>query len=592
MEETKGFHLRRVMRVLREQMRPQRKRVIAVVLLAALTSGLFVVQPILYGRMIDELAQLLAGSQVQPLLWQLLFVWAIVLAVSSICFAVFHYLIYRVCAYASTEFMNQSYASLLSKDLRTYEKERAGKIWRKIDQSWDAVFWLVHSLLRHFVISFFDFTIILPVAFWIDWRMACVLVGITPLFLLVNLVMVRYARPLQDALNDRYLDASGLVGDALMNVVTIKSFVLERKQLSSFVKRMRAILGMQGKIDGLWALGETLNTVAYTGAQLAIIGAGAYFIVNGWSTIGSILTFIGFANHMLGSLQVITQDIPQITKHASQVQQMTDLMDIVPQIDDMPGAKKLMRIESPIVFRNIEFTYPDGKKVLNGITLEIPKEKMTALVGYSGAGKSTIVKLLMRFYDPTAGSIEINGKDIRSYTLDSLRDKVGYVMQESMLFNTTILDNIRIAKPRATRAQVEAAAKKAQAHEFIKRLPEGYNTAVGDRGMRLSGGEKQRIALARVFLNNPPILVLDEATSALDSRTEHELQKALFEVVKGRTTLIIAHRLSTIMAADQIVVLEHGAVVEAGTHRQLIAKDTLYRDFWHIQAGGYGDYPA
>lgn len=587
MEEKKGFKVKRVLRALRENIRGQRARLVSVFFLAGITSGLFVVQPILYGRMIDQLAGLVAGGGGQHNLWQLLQMWCAVLTVSAICFAIFHYLIYRMCAATSMNFVNASYGALLKKDLRTYEKERAGKIWRKLDQSWDAVFWLVHGLLRHFMISIFDFGIIIPVAFWIDRRMAWVLICIAPIFVLVNLITVKFARPLQDKLNDQYADTSGVVGDALANIVTIKSFVLEAKQFKSFVNRMKVALGLQGKIDALWAVGETLNTVAYTGAQLAIIGFGAYFILQGWSTIGSILTFIGFANHMLGSLQVITQDIPQLTKYASQIQQMTDLTDVKVDIKDRAGARAITKVEQGIEFDGVEFSYPDGKQVLKGVSLSIPKNKMTALVGYSGAGKSTVVKLLLRFYDPTAGSVKVDGQDIREFTLDSLRAKIGYVMQESMLFNTTILENIRLAKPRATKAQIIAACKKAQAHNFINALPDGYNTVVGDRGLRLSGGEKQRIALARVFLSNPPVLVLDEATSALDSRTEHDLQKALFEVIKGRTTLVIAHRLSTIMAADQIVVLEHGQVAETGTHAELIARDTLYKDFWEIQAGGY-----
>jgi len=262
---------------------------------------------------------------------------------------------------------------------------------------------------------------------------------------------------------------------------------------------------------------------------------------------------------------------------------MFQLLDLNPEIEDKPGALPLDIKRANVTFDKVHFGYGPDRKILDGISFEIPEGRSIAVVGPSGAGKSTLARLLYRFYDIQSGQISIDGCDISSVRQASLREAVGIVPQDTVLFNDTIRYNIRYGKPFASDDEVEEAARTASIHDFITSLPQGYETRVGERGLKLSGGEKQRVAIARTILKDPPILVLDEATSALDIKTEREIQAALLEVSKNRTTLVIAHRLSTIVNADEILVMQHGKIIERGTHNDLVNADNIYAEMWHRQ---------
>ncbi|MEO0673212.1 MAG: ATP-binding cassette domain-containing protein, partial [Pseudomonadota bacterium] len=262
---------------------------------------------------------------------------------------------------------------------------------------------------------------------------------------------------------------------------------------------------------------------------------------------------------------------------------MFALLDSAPEIEDKPGATPLDVRRGAIAFNDVAFAYDPERRILKRLSFDVPAGAMVAIVGPSGAGKSTISRILFRFYDIEAGSVTIDGQDIRDVTQDSVRAAIGVVPQDTVLFNDTIRYNIRYGRPDASDADVEAAAKLAQIDTFIRQLPQGYDTMVGERGLKLSGGEKQRVAIARTILKAPPILILDEATSALDSHTEREIQDALDDVAKDRTTLVIAHRLSTIVHADKILVMEAGELVESGTHAELLARDGVYAGLWNRQ---------
>jgi ATP-binding cassette, subfamily B, heavy metal transporter len=273
----------------------------------------------------------------------------------------------------------------------------------------------------------------------------------------------------------------------------------------------------------------------------------------------------------------------EIKQSLTDIERMMEVLAVPPEVPDRPGAPDLDVVGGTIRFENVRFGYDPQRTILDGLSFEVPAGKAVAIVGPSGAGKSTVSRILLRFYDVAGGRVTIDGQDIREVTQGSLRAAIGVVPQDTVLFNDTLLYNIRYGRPDATDAEVEEAARLARIDGFIRALPDGYGTMVGERGLKLSGGEKQRVAIARSILKGPPILILDEATSALDSHTEREIQDALDEVARNRTTLVIAHRLSTIVAADNILVLEAGRLVEQGTHAELLAKGGAYAGLWNRQ---------
>jgi ATP-binding cassette subfamily B protein len=306
-------------------------------------------------------------------------------------------------------------------------------------------------------------------------------------------------------------------------------------------------------------------------------------IVNGTHTIGDFVMINAMLIQLYMPLYFLGMIYRELRQGLVDIEAMFDLLGQSPEVKDRPGAQPLSVDKGQLRFENVYFSYDPQRPILKGVDFEVPAGKMVAIVGPSGAGKSTISRLLFRFYEPNSGRILIDGQDIGGVTQVSLRAALGMVPQDTVLFNDTIEYNIRYGRPDATHEEVVEAARMAQIDEFIRMLPDGYKATVGERGLKLSGGEKQRVAIARTILKGPPILILDEATSALDSHTEKEIQDALDRVAKDRTTLIIAHRLSTIVHADNILVLEKGRLVEQGTHAELIAKGGLYASLWARQ---------
>ena len=385
------------------------------------------------------------------------------------------------------------------------------------------------------------------------------------------------------AMNSSDTDANTKSVDSLLNYETVKYFGNEEMEARRFDHSMESY---ERSATQVWTSLGWLNMgqgVIFGIGMTVMMVMSALAVQAGTQTIGDFV----FINAMLMQLSVPLNFIGfvyrEIRQGLTDIEQMFELLDVEPEVTDKPDAKPLAVDQGAIRFDNVHFSYDPARPILKGISFEVPAGKTIAIVGPSGAGKSTISRLLYRFYDIQSGSITVDGQNVRDVTQKSLRSAIGMVPQDTVLFNDSILYNIAYGRDGATRAEVEAAARAAKIHEFILSLPEGYDTQVGERGLKLSGGEKQRVGIARTLLKNPPILLLDEATSALDTDTEREIQAELKAMGQGRTVLTIAHRLSTIADADRIVVLEKGAVVEEGAHEALLAREGRYAQLWARQ---------
>ena len=372
--------------------------------------------------------------------------------------------------------------------------------------------------------------------------------------------------------------------ERVQGMSVIKSFAIEKYEQDHFNKVNQNFLDKALKHTSWNAKAfAVVNTITDI-APLIVIGYSAYLVIEGNLSIGTMVAFFAYIDKLYNPLRRLVNSSTTLTQSFASMDRVFEFMDEKYDIVDAPDAIVCRNVKGDISFNNVSFAYEtESELILKNISLDVKKGETIALVGMSGGGKSTIVSLIPRFYDVTEGQITLDGIDIRQFKLQSLRDKIGVVFQDNILFSESVKENILLGKPDASDEEVIAAARAASAHDFIVNLAEGYDTKVGERGVKLSGGQKQRIAIARVFLKNPPMLILDEATSALDLESEHSIQESLDQLAKDRTTFIVAHRLSTITHADRIILIEHGRIVEQGTHDELMAKRGNYYELFQIQ---------
>jgi len=384
-------------------------------------------------------------------------------------------------------------------------------------------------------------------------------------------------------MNDADTESNAKAIDSLLNYETVKYFGNEAHEARRYdVGRRRYEIAAIRSSRTLSLLNVGQGGIIAVGLALIMVMAGQG-VVDHTMTVGDFVAVNAFLLQLYAPLNMLGFAYREIRSALVSMEQMFGLLDVAEEVADKPGAPALQVSGGEIVFDHVDFHYDKARPILHDVSFRVAPGDTVAIVGSSGAGKSTVSRILFRFYDVAAGHVRIDGQDIREVTQSSLRAAIGVVPQDTVLFNDTIYYNIAYGRPDASREEVEEAARLARIHDFIVGLPAGYESTVGERGLKLSGGEKQRVAIARTILKNPRILLFDEATSALDTRTEQEIQHSLEEVSRGRTTVVIAHRLSTIIHADEIVVLDRGRVAERGRHADLLAKDGLYADMWRRQ---------
>jgi ATP-binding cassette, subfamily B, bacterial len=420
---------------------------------------------------------------------------------------------------------------------------------------------------------------------WLDWRLAVVSLCLLPLFVAPARRVGRRRKALKRLAQERMAELTGMLSETLSisGVLLVKTFGAEKLERRRVKKKCRELmrLSLEQTLVGRW-FSMLLGLFESVGPALIFL-AGGWLVIRGHAQLGTLVAFVTLLRRLYGpASELASVHVDLVTSYAY-FERVYAVLDLTPAIRDAPDAVKLAEVRGEIEIRGVSFEYRPGIPALVDVSLSIPAGSTLALVGPSGSGKSTLAALLARLWEPTRGAVLLDGHDLRSLELKSLRARIGVVTQETYLFHATIAENLRYGRPDATGAEVVAAARAAQIDDFIAALPQGYDTLVGERGLRLSGGERQRIAIARALLKDPRILVLDEATSALDAASEALVQAALVPLMKGRTTLIIAHRLSTIRSADAIAVLERGRLREVGSFDELLGKPGLFAELWHRQ---------
>jgi ATP-binding cassette subfamily B protein len=483
----------------------------------------------------------------------------------------------RRLAYRTFEHMHQL-------SLRFHLERKTGGLTRVLERGRNAIEIIVRMVIMQLVPTLIELGLIVAVLLYqFDWRYVAVILATVVLYMAFTYFATEWRIGIRRRMNESDTDANVKAIDSLLNYETVKYFVAEEREAQRYDRSMARYEDASVKAYVSLAVLNAGQAVIFTIGLAAVMVMCALGIRQGSNTVGDLVMINAMMIQLYQPLNFMGMVYREIKQAVIDIETMFGILAREPEIRDRPGARPLQVGRGTIRFENVSFSYEPAREILKGLTFEVPAGHTVAVVGPSGAGKSTISRLLFRFYEVTGGRISIDGQDIREVTQRSLRMAIGMVPQDTVLFNDTIRYNIRYGRWEASDAEVEEAARLAQIDRFIRLSPRGYETEVGERGLKLSGGEKQRVAIARTILKAPPILLLDEATSALDSHTEKEIQDALERVSKGRTTLVIAHRLSTIVGADEIVVLDHGVIAERGTHQELLARGGLYAGMWSRQ---------
>src|SRR6266480_852500 len=490
----------------------------------------------------------------------------------------------RVAMHAVRKLAHLAFVHMHELSLRFHLERKTGGLTRVLERGRAGIEVIVRMVILQLAPTIVEVSLLMAVLLWqFDWRYVLATLVTVVVFMYFTYIATEWRIEIRRRMNDSDTEANTKAIDSLLNYETVKYFGAEEREAQRYDRSMERYERASVKTYTSLAVLNTGQAIIFTAGLTAIMLMCAAGVRNGTHTVGDFVLVNAMMIQLYQPLNFMGMVYREIKQAIIDIEKMFNVLARNPEIKDVPGARPLIVTSGNLRFEDVRFSYDPERPILKGLSFEVPAGETVAIVGPSGAGKSTISRLLFRLYDVSSGRILIDGQDIRNVTQSSLRASIGMVPQDTVLFNDTIRYNIRYGRWDASDGEVEQAASLAQIDGFIRMAPDGYETQVGERGLKLSGGEKQRVAIARTVLKAPPILVLDEATSALDSHTEREIQDALERVSRNRTSLVIAPRLSTIVAADEIIVLDQGKIAERGTHSQLLASGGLYASMWNRQ---------
>ncbi len=556
----------------------ERALAITLVLAGVAIAVVQLAEPILFGRVVDALSK---GEKAFPIIG----FWAALGLFNIIATSALAIMADRLAHRQRLAAMSTAFERAIALPISYHAERGSGRVVRIMLAGTDQLFALWLSFLREHLTAIVGIVLLIPVAVSMDLRLAALLGALAVLYFLGNTVIIKRTHGGQESVEQYNQDVFGRVGDVIGNVTVVQSYTRFLAETSALRALMSDLLRAQYPVLTWWAMLTVLTRTAATITMVAVFAIGAILAERGEVTVGQIVAFVGFSNLLISKLDMLSGFVGRIFLQAPTLANFFELLDTSGATLEKPGAFPLDQVQGDVQFENVTYRFPFTEQGVFNLTFEASPGQTLALVGPTGSGKTTTLALLQRLRDPQEGKILIDGVDVRDATLTSLRQSIAVVFQDAGLFNRSIEENIRLGRPSATQEEVETAARLAEADEFIRLKPGGYQFVIGERGSALSGGERQRIAIARAILKNAPILILDEATSALDNETEAKIKRALEAVRRGRTTFLIAHRLSTVANADKIIVLDHGRMVEAGAFDELAKAGGLFERL--VRAGGF-----
>ena len=560
---------------------PHRKILSVIMLLTLILAALGALEPLVMKYIFDELGTGVMSS----LLTGVVMLVGLNLAREALN-SLSNWLAWRVRLDVNHGILEATVSRLHTLPVAYHRQETVGGIMTKLDRGVNGFVGAISEMAFNVFPGIVYLLVSLFVMFKLDSRLSFIVLFFAPLPAIIGMWAADEQTQRERMLIERWTRIFSRFNEVLTGIFTVKSFAMEEAEKGRFmagvVSANRMVLRGVGIDTGV----EAVKNIVGILAKVSALGAGGYFVIKGEITAGTLVAFLGYATGLFTPVQGLTGVYQSMRKATVSLGIIFSILDAHDHMTDSPKARPVNRLRGEVSFDGVSFSYQSERPVLNNICLHLRPGECVALVGPSGAGKTTIAALLQRLYDPDCGSILIDGADIRELKQRSLRSKIGVVSQDAILFNDTVGNNIAYGRPWASREEITAAAKAANAHDFIMRLPKGYDSVIGERGGMLSAGEKQRISIARAIVKDPPILILDEATSSLDAESEFAVQQALERVMEGRTTLVIAHRLSTVVGADRILVLKDGQIIESGSHNELLKTGGYYASLVECQSRG------